>query len=540
MASRVALLLVVGTLSLAADPMIWPLPQKVENGAQTLDVDPSLVFVSTGHRSPILLKAYSRYLGLIFSPKQHYSVQSGDCEAAVASVSQVTVKVTSSDETLHYGTDESYSMTITSTGNASITATTVYGAMYGLETFSQLVVDQSSFSPLCSSSAATHQIPLAPWSIKDSPRFAWRGILLDTSRWYYPVEDIKRTLDAMSYNKMNVFHWHVTDAQSFPIVSETYPELSAKGAYSADQVYTQAMVKDLIGYGHERGIRILPEFDSPGHTTSWGKAFPELVVCADHQPWGEMCNEPPCGQLNPLKPEVYEVLDGLLGEFASLFPDAYMHVGADEVDFKCWDSDEGIAQYKKDHGVDDTYLLQTFEDRKRTLVYKHYKKPISWEEVVLDFKLNVPTDVILQAWKGEASVSALANQGYQVVASPYTAWYLDCGTGSWLNNGSSWCDPYKTWQTVYDYEPTTNVRNHANVIGGEAAIWSETIDSANVDAKLWPRASAAAERLWSDAGVTSGAATSRINNFRQLLVSRGIRARPLQPQWCVLNPGECR
>jgi len=155
--------------------------------------------------------------------------------------------------------------------------------------------------------------------------------------------------------------------------------------------------------------------------------------------------------------------------------------------------------------------------------------------------LNISTDTVIQAWKGASSVGSVAQKGYKVIASPYTSWYLDCGTGDWIGGGQSWCDPYKTWQTVYDYEPTSGVNQQyvANVIGGEPCVWSEVIDASNLDSKLWPRASAAAERLWSPAGVKSANALIRISWHRQLLRRRGIAAKPVQPEYCLLNPGHC-
>jgi len=158
--------------------------------------------------------------------------------------------------------------------------------------------------------------------------------------------------------------------------------------------------------------------------------------------------------------------------------------------------------------------------------------------------LCLPIDkdrTVIQAWLGSSSVSRLANSGYKVLASPYTSWYLDCGTGGWLGGGLSWCDPYKTWQTIYDYNPLAGVdpQNTANVIGGEVCAWAETIDDTNIDEKLWPRSCAAAERLWSATAGGSALALNRINAQRELLVRRGLNAYPLQQQWCNLNPGMC-
>jgi len=196
---------------------------------------------------------------------------------------------------------------------------------------------------------------------------------------------------------------------------------------------------------------------------------------------------------------------------------------------------------KKANSLTDKDLLQNFENQEHTIVNNLKKTPMNWEEVVLDFGLTIATNTLIQAWKGSSSVGSVAQRGYKVIASPYTEWYLDCGTGDWIGGGTSWCDPYKTWQTVYDYEPTSGVNQQyvANVLGGETCAWSETIDGSNLDTKLWPRSGAAAERLWSPAGGHSSNALNRIAWYRQLLRRRGIAAKPVQPEYCLLNPGHC-
>eukprot|EP01121_Diplochlamys_sp_Union-15-3_P000035 TRINITY_DN1002_c0_g2_i1.p1 TRINITY_DN1002_c0_g2~~TRINITY_DN1002_c0_g2_i1.p1 ORF type:complete len:536 (+),score=61.69 TRINITY_DN1002_c0_g2_i1:45-1652(+) len=513
---------------------IWPLPQSYTTGTNVLSVSTQLNFQVTGISSALLTEGISRYTTIIFggctSSSQTLS------KYAPEDVQTININVKTNDQNLRLGIDESYYLQIPLSGPALLVATTVFGALHGLETFSQLVVPANG--------SCNFAISNAPWSVTDSPRFPHRGILLDTSRNYFPVADILRTLDGMSYNKLNVFHWHVVDSQSFPIVSSSYPYLSEKGAYSASEVYTKQDVQTIVNYALQRGIRVIPEFDTPGHTYSWGIGYPNITVCGNAVPWTSFCNEPPCGQLNPTKNETYDLLGGLFAEMTSWFPDQYFHIGSDEVNSNCWLSDSGIQQWMKQNGITTVSgILQYFEDKEHSIIRKNGKTPINWEEVITEHNLNLDKSTLIQVWLGSSSIGKITSRGFRVIVSTYTSWYLDCGTGNWVTGGKSWCDPFKTWQMVYTNEPTAGipVSEQDLIIGGEVALFSEQADGLNVDQKLWPRASAAAERLWSSKLSTNETeqALPRLLYLRELLVKRGLNATPLQPTWCRLNPGYC-
>ena len=227
--------------------------------------------------------------------------------AALDNQLHIEVAVSDDDVQLNLSTDESYTLTVETksmTTTAYIFASTFFGARHGLETLSQLILWDDSIN---------HMIVVDTVNIADSPAFAHRGIVLDTSRSYIELPLLRRMLDAMAYSKLNVFHWHITDTQSFPFVSNREPLLAMYGAYSADQTYRPQDIRQLVDYATVRGIKIVPEFDAPAHVGSgweWGERYGlgPLALCINKQPWSDYCAEPPCGQLNPINDNIYQVL----------------------------------------------------------------------------------------------------------------------------------------------------------------------------------------------------------------------------------------
>jgi len=227
----------------------------------------------------------------------------------------------------------------------------------------------------------------------------------------------------------------------------------------------------------------------------------------------------------------------------SRFNDSFFHLGSDEINAECWTSDASVAAYMKAHDLTTVNpMLQMFEDKAHVPLKTAGKTILHWQEVITQWDLKMPSDAIIQVWLSEDEIKTIVNKGFRVIDSDYTSLYLDCGTGNWLNGGKSWCDPYKTWNLIYNHEPTAGLTpdEASLVIGAEACVWSEITDDSNIDQKLWPRASALGERLWSPLSVLKESeALPRIIQHRELLVRRGIKATPVQPEWCGLNPGSC-
>ncbi|OMH81702.1 Beta-hexosaminidase 2 [Zancudomyces culisetae] len=523
---------------------LWPVPAEMTKGNAIISIDVDhLAIVPTSHSCSILDKAISRYLYMIkkedFVPPLDYNAPNF---VVSAKMTGLNITIASQDETLTMDTDESYCLTIAE-GTGVLNANTVYGALRGLETFSQLIVYNYG----------KHIIKDTPITISDAPVFKHRGLSLDTARNYYPLDSLKRTIDGLSYTKMNVLHWHIVDSHSWPVESKFNPDLFVKGAYGPTMIYTHEQVSEIIQYAKERGVRVIPEFDMPGHTYIVGQSMPEIMSCLNDQPrWDITAAQPPSGQLNIVKPGAYDFTANVVREYSGLFTDNVFHVGGDEVNRKCWLNDISVQTHLNSTNTTIETVLENYYDfLYKNLQYRN-KVGMCWEETLMHTNFTVPKDTIIQAWIDQTSVVDIVKKGYRVVASPYMDTYLDCGHGPILTNmpkGNSWCNPFKSWMRIYDYDPLTNITDAASaelVLGGEVALWSEQSDPVVLDRYLWPRAAAYGETLWSGRNDTATGkprgfdnSAPRIQEHRERLLLRGIAAEPLVPLWCVRNPGMC-
>ena len=370
------------------------------------------------------------------------------------------------------GEDESYSLDI-SDKQARLVAPTVVGALRGMETLLQLVQGDRE----------GHYLPAA--RIKDQPRFPWRGLMIDIARHYQPPDVLKRNLDAMAAVKLNVFHWHLTEDQGFRIESKKFPKLHLMG--SDGQYYTQDQVREIIAYATQRGIRVIPEFDIPGHATSWLVGHPELGSAP-----GPYKIERAAGifepALDPTREQTYKFLDGFLGEMAALFPDAYMHIGGDENEGKQWDRNPKIQAFMKEKKIKDNHALQAyFNVRVLKILQKHGKRMVGWDEIL---QPELPRDVVIHSWRGTAALAEAAKKGYDGILS--NGYYID------LIFPAS--QHYKADPLPADSTLTPEEAKH--VLGGEATMWSEWVSPETIDSRIWPRTAAIAERLWSPRTVT--------------------------------------
>ncbi|XP_032589147.2 chitooligosaccharidolytic beta-N-acetylglucosaminidase [Drosophila mojavensis] len=450
---------------------------------------------------------------------------------------------------LQLNTDESYALSIGSNSagqvTANITANSFFGARHGLETLSQLIVYDDIRREV--------QV-VANASIADAPFYKWRGLLLDTSRNYYSVKAIKRTLDGMAMVKLNTFHWHITDSHSFPLEISKRPELSKLGAYSPSKVYTHSDVEDIVEYGRVRGIRVMPEYDSPAHVGE-GWQHKNMTACFNAQPWNDYCVEPPCGQLDPTVDDMYNVLEDIFSDMFKLYNPDVFHMGGDEVSVACWNSSASIRNWMLERGWNlkeedfmrlwGHYQMEALSRVDRVANGSH-TPIILWtstltDERYIDQYLD-PARYIIQIWtKGnDRVIKKILKRGYRIIASNYDALYFDCGGGGWVNDGNNWCSPYIGWQKVYQNDLAQIAGDYKHhVLGAEAAVWSEQIDEYTLDNRFWPRASALAERLWSNPTEGWRQAESRLLLHRERLVENGIGAEALQPQWCLQNENEC-
>jgi len=398
---------------------------------------------------------------------------------------------------------------------ASLIANSAWGVLRGLETFSQLVYQPSPSS---------NDFYINGSFVLDFPRFTFRGVMLDTARHFIPIQILKQNLDAMVMNKMNVFHWHIVDDQSFPYESTKFPLLHEKGAYDREtHVYFQREIADVIEYARLRGIRVIPEFDSPGHTLSWGNGQKDLLsVCHDDE--GRPKDER--GPVDPSKESTFTFLSDFMNEVKDVFPDRFIHLGGDEVDFTCWLSNPDIQAFMDQMNITKIEKLEEYYmNRLVEIVGQMNKSYIVWQEV-LDNNVTLKKDTLINVWKSpvwQDEMAKVTNAGYQAILS--SPWYLN-----YIHYGID-------WQAFYEAEPTkfngTDLQKKL-VVGGSACMWSEFVDGSEIMPRLWPRASAVAERLWSSKDTTDlDSARTRIKHHQCVMQRRGIRVEPIN------GPGFC-
>lgn len=510
--------LVATLVGAVAASEVWPMPQSFTQGSTPVAVNPAtfkFACSSDGVCPDPLPAAFTRYTNLVFINGNASSGSAPGCVSAL--VLTVTTSVP-----LDFGVDESYSLDVSATcGPATLSANTQWGALRGLETFSQLV------DWLPGNTSSPYQVQNAPIAIQDAPRFQWRGMLIDSSRHYLHVSSILRQLDAMSYNKFNIMHWHFVDDQSWPLVSKTYPNFSASGAYAPDAIYTPDDVATIVSYAFDRGILIIPEFDMPAHASIWGQGYPDLVVAC---PQGQTL-------LNPTGP-VYTVLQGLLAELAPVFTHGFVHLGGDEVEnLYCWGNSTEVQAFMKAQNIPSTFALRTyFESQVQEIVIAANKRAILWEEV-FDEGYTIDPSTIVNVWLSAEESATIAIAGFDVIHS--YGWYLDQQIPGTPTN-YFWLD---TWKNFYLNDPLYNTTltpaQQKHILGGEASMWGEQVDDCDIDQRIWPRASATAERLWSSATLRdTDAAEGRLEHMRCRMVRRGVLASPIRPSseygYCTL------
>ena len=399
-----------------------------------------------------------------------------------------------SEEVQKLGEDESYTLVVIPSG-AQLDAPTTLGVMRGLQTFLQLVqMTPEGFA-----------VPAV--SIQDKPRFPWRGLLIDSSRHFTPVDVIKRNLDGMAAVKLNVFHWHLSDYQGFRVESKRFPKLQATG--SDGLYYTQDQVRDIVAYARDRGIRVVPEFDMPGHSTSWFVGYPELASGPGpyqiERNWGVF--DP---AMDPTRESTYKFLDAFIGEMVHLFPDQFFHIGGDEVNGKQWDRNPQIQEFMHAHGLKNNADLQAyFNQRLEKIVRKHGKTMEGWDEIL---RPDLPKTIVIQSWRGQQSLSQAAQQGYRGLLS--SGYYLDLMSSA---SAHYQVDPFA------DGVANLNDDEKKKILGGEACMWGEHVSGETIDSRIWPRMAPIAERLWSPANVTDqNSMYQRLDVISQWLDAYGL------------------
>ncbi len=566
---------------------LMPLPSKLELKSGQIDLSKGLKIRYANVKNELIEKSMERFISRLNKKAGEEVIRESGLEFIIDCQSDQQYAVPLPNE------DESYTLNINSK-TISLQALSPYGIIRGLETLVQLVKTENG----------NDVIPAV--EIYDKPRFRWRGLMLDVSRHWMPKDVVLRTLDAMATVKMNVFHWHLSDDQGFRVESKVYPRLHEVG--SNGKYYTQSEIGEVIRYAAERGIRVVPEFDVPGHTESWQIAYPELSTVSYPLKFGAQQGElfPP--PLDPAKEEVYLFLDKLIGEMGALFPDQYLHIGGDEVNPDYWNKSSSDQEFMKENNLKDGHDFQAyFNKRVHEILQKHGKRMIGWEEILHP---DLGNDIIIQSWKSHKSLfEAVQHGGTAILSSGY---YLDLklhadkhyqidplvlpgavdiipDTGYWkmydmtmdfagnkmtsqlvvfdrdssnvfgffammdqrmvFKNGmikdnqitfnlnspmgelsynaafvgdsingklafgllkfntsgvqSGGSDRSGTLMPKIEIVKPLTEDEKTRIIGGEAALWSEVVSAENAESRLWPRAAAIAEKLWSPQELTN-------------------------------------
>ena len=506
------LLLIITVQVVLGQPALMPVPSsmKVSPGKYRLDAQFRIAVQADPKDDilyPALTRAYqslNRRTGLYFR-QQQITASDKRSDAPL----QINVSKKAEPEV---GADESYTLIVSEEG-IKISSLNTLGALHGIETLQQLLQRDST----------GYYFPLV--DIHDSPRFPWRGIMIDVARHFLPMDVMLRNIDAMAAVKMNVLHLHLSDDEGFRVESKVYPLLQEKG--SNGQYFTQSQIKEMIGYARARGIVVYPEFDLPGHSRSWFAGYPELASApGPFVPGPRFDIDPekdtkisiaavmasPSPTIDPTKESTYTFLDKLFKEMIALFPSPYFHIGADENNGAAWKNNPAIVEFMKQKKMAEPSALQAyFVSRCYTLVKKYGKTMVGWEELNSP---ELPKDVIVHKWleegggmmKSHGSPAQIAAKGNRVIIS--TGFYLDRFLPAYIHY-------------LNENFPS---ENNSNYMGGEAAQWTEIADRNNAELRIWPRAAAIAERLWSPASVKDvDDMYRRLFNINKLLDEQGIQ-----------------
>jgi len=485
---------------------LMPMPSHVTQGQGQLKIDSNFTVAVEGYKDARLDLARKRFLkalsGQTGIPYHHEPTEG---------TATLVVKTSAASKAIEsVGEDESYHLDVTAT-SATITAPNPLGAMHGLQTFLQLVL------PTPDGFAA----PAV--TIDDSPRFSWRGLMIDAGRHFQPMDVIKRNLDGMEAVKLNVFHWHLSEDQGFRAESKVFPLLTGKG--SNGDYYTQSQMKEIVEYARDRGIRVVPEFDMPCHTTAWFVGYPDLASGKGpyqiQTRWGIF--DP---AMNPSRESTFAFIDKFIGEMTTIFPDQYFHVGGDECDGKEWDANTEIKAFMQAHQLKDNAALQSyFSGRVQKIVAAHHRIMVGWDEVL---QPNTPKDVVIQSWRGPKGLAASARQGNRTILS--NGYYID------LNQSAE--EHYLTDPLGGDAANLSD-EEKKRVMGGEAAMWAEFTTPEIIDSRIWPRTAAIAERLWSPQDLRDVESMySRMYAVSDKLEAYGLRHQSITPLMLQRMSGE--
>ena len=503
------LLFVIGSVQAQApahsnqDLQLMPWPQEIAANSSDFMITPEFnVFIDgEAGASSRIFKAATRFIRYM-TDKSGVFVVEGFANAKNSKPSSASLRIHFEERAeLVMGIDESYTLSVSKEG-IEIHSRTDVGAMHGLSSLLQLIkVKEGAYV-------------FTGADIKDAPRFVWRGLMMDVARHFMPVDVVKRNLEAMALVKLNVFHWHLSDDQGFRVETKSLPELYQLA--SDGQYYTQEQIRDIVKFADDLGIRVVPEFDVPGHGTAFLTAYPELGskkgMTYSLERYAGIFDP----TLDPTNEKTYVFLDNLFKEVAPLFPDVYFHIGGDENEGKHWSENQRIQQFMKDNDLKDNHELQTYFNIKlEKILAKYGKSLMGWEEIMTE---NMPKTALIHSWRG-------INEGVEPGQSLVDA--AKNGYKTILSNGY-YIDLLLSVEDHYLVDPMPGVplseEERKRILGGEATMWSELVTPLTIDSRIWPRTAAIAERFWSNKEVRDVESMhKRLSTMSQLLELAGVQ-----------------
>eukprot|EP01135_Chromosphaera_perkinsii_P001548 Nk52_evm18s207 gene=Nk52_evmTU18s207 len=566
---------------------VWPEPLHMEvDTSAYMGLDVEFVFVRNQEaaKSGVLARGCARYQRIIkYAQKESMadpvaSTGGQGLKAPQGVVKQVYVNVKSANEEFSaLNTDESYRLTIHGGEKkgqepiVEIDAPTVYGALRGIETFSQLaeyvqVVNEKEddkngeeggvLSHVLSFTGGLFQQVKEPSmfkgyvmpfrvAINDAPRFPYRGVMIDTSRHFLPLATILTNLDAMSFAKMNIMHWHMVDDTAFSVSTKSQPDIGAKGAYSPRHVYSEDEIGKVLQYAKDRGIEVVVEVDLPGHSSSWSKGAPwSTVECLPQTPGYFI--------INPVSDKAFEAVTDVFGDVVALKEkhqpgsSNLIHVGGDEVRQDCWEHNDEVKRFMAEqlHTKDFSDVNRYFESRMLQMLFeKHNSKTVVWQEVYLNKMIHKDVhdkygkSIIVDFWTGDwrRMLKDALGQESDISALISGCWYLDHLNENFDNYYA--CDPR-------DFEAKSE-DELKRALGGHSSMWAEHCDANNFMSRVWERSLAVAEKLWSkplvdgsfikksfDVSMGMPDIKRRVRRQSCVMVNRGIRVSPQDPSFC--------
>ncbi len=393
-----------------------------------------------------------------------------------------------------------------------IRANEAAGLFYGAQTLIQLLPKEVESNEVVT--GVKWSVPCV--DIKDYPRFAWRGLMLDVSRHFFTKDEVKQYIDQMVRFKFNLLHMHLTDDEGWRVEIKSLPKLTTVGAYNVKKVgefgrfsaptpdeprtyggfYTQDDIKELVLYGKERFLNIMPEIDVPGHSLAAVASYPELSCTPGADQYQTRSGERMTidNTLNPSSEKTYDFLDKVITEVAQLFPLGYIHMGGDECNKSYWAKSDSVTALMKRENLTTYEQVQSyFEKRVEKIVESKGKKFMGWDEII---EGGLGPNAAVMSWRGIQGGITAAKLGHEVVMSPTTFAYLD------YMQSDRVMEPhvYATLRlnTTYEFEPVPDSVDAKLILGGQANLWTEQVfNFRQVEYMTWPRGFAIAESVWS-------------------------------------------